>query len=195
MQSRLINELSVVGKRMRSATQMTVLATGWLMFFLVAWALSNSGPQFGLAPPILSLIFLSIGLVFSILFCVISRNWFTDVRWIASRIESHYPELDSRLLTSLDQLEETPERHVGFLQHIVLTQTISHSANHPWGLVVSQGKIVFSQMAAILGFILLLVGSIMLASVDSPPKYEAAQNQNAIVDEPQDVSNSPIELV
>ena len=52
MQTRLIDELTVVAQRMRSATQMTVLAASWLVFFFVAWGLSLGEPVLGLAPPI-----------------------------------------------------------------------------------------------------------------------------------------------
>lgn len=175
MQARLINELSLVGKRMRSASQLTVLAICWLAFFLIAWSLSNGEPLLGLSPAISSLVFLGGCLIFTVVFCLISRNWFSDLRWVAARVESRYPELDSRLLTALDQLAEDQRNDVGFLQHIVITQTVSHSNHNPWTFVVSPSKLIFAQLAAFLGFILVLIGSIMIASGDPLAQTETAR--------------------
>ena len=133
MQSRLEQELYLVGRRIRKATQLTVLATIWLVFFIVGWALSQGAPLFGLSPAVTSLAFLAVSLVCSILFCMVSRNWFSDHRWLANQIESSFPELDSRLLTSLDQLEGRDPAKVGFLQS--QTMTVCH-----WILAVQQER-------------------------------------------------------
>ena len=120
MYTRLFEELSVVARRLRFSTQMTVLSVLWLLFFFVAWGLSKGTPLFGLTPAIGSLVFLGICLLISAIFIVVSRNWFSDPKWVASRIESQYPELESRLLTSIDQVNEVKEQHIGFLQQLLL---------------------------------------------------------------------------
>lgn len=187
MQTRLIEELGFVGRRIRKATQLTVLAAIWLVFFITAWCLSLGYPLFGLSPALSSLIFLGVSLVMSILFCVISRNWFSDLRWLASRVESRYPELDSRLLTSLDQFDGQEPVQVGFLQHMVVMQTIGHSARNRWDLVVSPSKLVFSQLAAVLAFGLMLIGSIMIANGRPTPQKAIVaipdQQQNVVAGE------------
>ncbi|MEC9094151.1 MAG: DUF4175 family protein [Planctomycetota bacterium] len=174
MRDRLIGELSLVGKRMRLAAQLTALAICWLVFFVGGWAISRTESWAGLSPVMSSLGFIGLCLLVSVGLCVMSRNWFSDVRWIASRVESRFPELDSRLLTSLDQNNESSQSPDGFLQQVVFLQTLSHSSQHPWSRVVPQSKILFAQLAAISGFALMLMSSIMIANNGSPPKNEVA---------------------
>ncbi len=194
MYTRLFEELSVVARRLRFSTQMTVLSVLWLLFFFVAWGLSKGTPLFGLTPAIGSLVFLGICLLISAIFIVVSRNWFSDPKWVASRIESQYPELESRLLTSIDQVNEVKEQHIGFLQQLLLTQTINHSVRNPWEMVVSSSKFVFSQLAAISAFTLLLLGAVMMSQ--APPVVKAQKMLNddspAVVSQPE--RNLPTQL-
>lgn len=173
MYTRLFEELSVVAKRLRFSTQMTVLSILWLVFFLVAWGLSKGQPLFGLAPAIGSLVFLGVCLLASGVFVFLSRNWFTDPKWVASRIEAQYPDLESRLLTSIDQVDNVKEQQIGFLQQLLLIQTINHSVRNPWEKVVSNSKFVFSQLAAVCAFTLLLIGAVMMSNASPVVKAQA----------------------
>jgi hypothetical protein len=186
MYTRLFEELSVVARRLRFSTQMTVLSILWLLFFFIAWGLSKADPLFGVTPAMGSLVFLGICLLISAIFIIASRNWFSDPKWVASRIESQYPELESRLLTSIDQVNEFKEQNIGFLQQLLLTQTINHSVRNPWEMVVSSSKFVFSQLAAICAFTLLLLGAVMMSQ--APP---VVKSQKMLGDDAPEVVSQP----
>lgn len=202
MESRLNNELQFVGKRMRSAAQLTGLAGIWLLLFLAAWTLaaetSNGSLLYGVfgpaieqvSPPLFALCFLALAVVVSVLFCYLSRSWFHDPRQIAARIESRFPDLDSRLLTALDEVSN-PEP--GFLRQMVINQTISHAASHAWEEVVSRSKVLFSQLAAVAGLLLLLLGALMLANVEAPSRFLPASDPSTGTIDPS--ANDRIELL
>ena len=60
--------------------------------------------------------------------------------WIARQIEMKFPDLDTRLLASLEQLPEDGGG-LGFLQQMVIDQTLVHATRNGWEQVVPNGKL------------------------------------------------------
>ena len=50
-----------------------------------------------------------------------------DYRRVAIRLEVHFPELDAKLLTALEQEPELPNGRYGFLQEDVIQQALLHA--------------------------------------------------------------------
>ena len=61
----------------------------------------------------------------------------SQLRKTAERIEACFPELDSRLLTALDEDgKRQPGQVVGYLPSTVIREALEHRANHNWSQVV-----------------------------------------------------------
>ena len=87
---------------------------------------------------------------------------FLDQHWIARRVETHYPDLKQRLVTTLDELDRDTEKPLGYLQHTVLQETLTHSQHNPWRQVVSPRSLRRTRFAALLALALLVASVVGL---------------------------------
>jgi hypothetical protein len=90
-----------------------------------------------------------------------------NVESIAHRVEGSFPELDSVLLTAIEQ---TPHQTEGlsFFQHDVIQKAIHHSFQEKWASVVPGWKLFSSSFGAILGLLGVGVTCFMLWSLPAP---------------------------
>lgn len=100
---------------------------------------------------------------------LITRKGFRDHSWIARQIEGHYPELDQRLLTTMDELDRNPEQPLGYLQQVVFQETITHSYHNPWWDVVPQGLLQGFRSRGLAAFWLMVAAAVGLMRWQ-PPK-------------------------
>ncbi|MGB7328235.1 MAG: hypothetical protein WBD31_25390 [Rubripirellula sp.] len=85
---------------------------------------------------------------------------YRDARWIAARIEAHFPSLDQRLLTALSQ----PDDQLGFMQQRIVKEARDHSRSHQWIDAVSAKTLWLSRLwglsaTAVLAALLLILSA------------------------------------
>ena len=78
-------------------------------------------------------------------------NW----RQLAQRIEALYPDLDSRLLTAVQQ-QGPAGADLNYLQQRLLQQTLLHSQNRDWSLIFPRSRLFSAQAAHWLAVVLLV---------------------------------------
>ncbi len=136
-------ELQRVSARYRRLVLWKAMALVWLLLalaVLVAAYGARLSAQFSPALPVIILALLAAGLLATALVARAKIRLAKNPLWIARQIESKFPELDTRLLASLEQLpDQTGE--LGFLQRMVIDQTLVHAARNGWEQVVPSHKL------------------------------------------------------
>ena len=110
----------------------------------------------------------AIGLLFAAISCFAK---YRDHDWLAQRIEDHYPELDQRLITTLDEVKRNDGKPLGYLQHTVFQETISHSYHNPWWRVIPDKTMTALRSRGLAAFCLMLataIGFCLLYTSPSP---------------------------
>ncbi|MBN1419415.1 MAG: hypothetical protein JXP34_11605 [Planctomycetes bacterium] len=91
--------------------------------------------------------------------CLAARSA-RDPRAIARRIEARHPDLDSRLVTAVEQEPALPGGEYGFLQEAVVREAIAHGRGHAWDDLVPAGRLRAARGAHLAG-LLLLIGVVL----------------------------------
>jgi hypothetical protein len=87
-----------------------------------------------------------------------------DLQWIARRIEAKHRELDSLLVTAVEQKAPSPGDRFGFLQDRVFLQALAHNRTCPWEDDVPDGRILATQLIGLASFGLLAAVIVGLAT-------------------------------
>jgi len=66
-----------------------------------------------------------------------------DLRGLARQIESHFPELDGRLVTALEQKQKQGEWN--YLQSRLIDEVAEHATRHTWGAALPRRQVVLGQ--------------------------------------------------
>ncbi len=100
-------------------------------------------------------------------FFVIVASFFTrrEQHRLAQQIESRYPQLDSVLVTALDQQPDKSTGHWGYLQQSVVDKAVHHALVHDWRSLVSSKQMGFARFSAFAGIVFLVLGSLGLNSL------------------------------
>ncbi len=84
-----------------------------------------------------------------------ARQSVRDNEQIARRVEAKYPDLNSRLLTAVEQEPEFGYAGYGFLQQTVIQETLSHARQHPWRETVPERRLWLAQLSSVVSLVLL----------------------------------------
>lgn len=175
----LIEEhIATVGTRFRhadwwryvAALSIGLTCVGLLLFYLQIshrWMHALSGWALLLAS-VLGCLAISAGLVWK----------YRDQHWLADRIEESYPELNQRLLTTLGQMEKNAGRPLGFLEHTVLLETVSHAHHNGWFNIISQNVMKRLRSRGLIAFCMMMVVSIGLLKFQPPASAFAANTSS-----------------
>src|ERR1035437_2598406 len=112
-----------------------------------------------------------------------------DMRSIAKKIEAAHPDLQSVLLTAVQQVIETGTGR-GNLQHCVLQEASAHSQEHDWRKVVPTMQLAGAgalHLAALAGFVAVLA-NIRVATVAGPETVAGWVGANGLAITPGDTS-------
>ncbi len=157
--------LQTVGERYRRHNTWRQLALYWLAVSVVAfvvWGISTvAGYSTAYTMPLYLLAALSVGF----LTYLVSRSRQHDPQWLARRIEAQHPDLNSLLLTAVEQRDSQPGR-MGYLQQTVIQQALNHARQHDWRDVVPDTKIHRAQYAHVASLIMMLGVTIWLWSIN-----------------------------
>ena len=77
--------------------------------------------------------------VFVAVLWVISRIGYRDPKWVASQVESRFPDLKQRLITAATPATESDSK---FLRKSLVRETVLHSRTHDWQATVSTGRLL-----------------------------------------------------
>ncbi len=153
----LFGELRRVTRRFRSLYAWTSIAASCLAATLLGAALLALGWRLGWASTWAAPL-LAIGAVAGIClgFSQAARR-LRDPRWVARRVEGQHPELESLLLTAIEQEPDLPDGGFGFLQASVIGDALVHAAGHDWREVVSLKRLRLTQLLGTLGVVALVM--------------------------------------
>ena len=91
---------------------------------------------------------------------------------MAHRVEKTYPELDSVLLTAIEQTPHETEG-LSFFQHDIIQKAVHHSFEKKWASVVPGWKLFSSSLGAIIGLIGICLACFMLFMLP-PPAFDSS---------------------
>lgn len=170
----VLRRLEDVARRVRQMRLAMQLAAVWLVGAAVAmlalWVGHNEDRSVGGWLPAIVCASLAVGAI-----CVL-RAWRaeSDLRQLARRVESAFPDLDASLLTALDQRPSGDGRY-GFLQENVLRKAFFHSYKNRWTEIVPTRRLVFAHAANAASAALLVAALVALAMFrPTPSAVEAA---------------------
>ncbi len=147
----LLDELRRVTRRYRSLYVWTSIAVCSLTATVVGVVLLLLSWQVGWAST-WSLPALEIGVVAGIgLGIFLGRRRVRDLRWLARRVEATHPELESLLLTAIEQEPDLPDGGFGFLQASVIGDALAHADRHDWREAVPLHRLRNMQLLGLLG--------------------------------------------
>jgi hypothetical protein len=143
----LRRELGAVARRFRRLWLWQRLSLCWLAFTLLGLAalalMRNADRWNGWITPTLVVSAIVAGIV-----CIwTTRRGVRDQMWLARRLEQRFPDLDSRLLTALEQWRTNPQGELGFLQHTVVAEALAHARKRDWQGVVSDRSLSRARFA------------------------------------------------
>lgn len=164
--AQLVQRLESVARRVRGARVWLTLAAVWLIAAIAGAGLLVVGYQqawqtLWVAP------WLAVGAMVVGLICA----WFAwrsarDFRWLARKIESAYPDLNSSLLTAVELQPDLPHGHYSYLQREVLKKAHLHGyRNDQWKGVVPKSRFTAAHVlhaASLLLLVGVLLGLVLL---------------------------------
>lgn len=124
---RLVRRLDAVTSRLRRLRRLRTFTAGWLAAAAVCLVLALTGSIRGS---------LGLALLMPIVVLVCGAWWMrrrdSDGYRAALLVEQRFPELDSALLTALQQQPERPGGTYGYLQERVVSEAVAHARRCPW---------------------------------------------------------------
>jgi hypothetical protein len=176
-QERLLKALDQVAWRYRQLRLWQFLAGTWLL------AAAFGGAFWLLKPtPANPLPFLcAAAAVWAALAVFLALRSARDYQWVAQRVESSFPELQTCLLTALEQRPDLPLGRFGYLQGRVIHQALDHARQNPWAEVVSSQRIAWAATANVMCFTLFAATLAALALNVALPNSSNASSPNLAV--------------
>src|SRR4051812_10053386 len=162
--TRLRQELDRVSLRYRRVVRRAAMAGVWLALALVALSLVAMGRGAGDTIPVISAVVIGLLVVVVAPMLVAASRAVRNPLWIARRIEQRFPELDARLLAALEQHPDGQSHQLGFLQQIVIDESVAHAERNGWGQLVSRGRMRLAGVAQGIALLALLLAAVLLVA-------------------------------
>ena len=77
--------------------------------------------------------------IFISILWLVTRIGYRDPKWVASQIESRFPDLKQRLITVASPATESDSK---FLRKSLVRETVQHARSHDWQATVSTGRLL-----------------------------------------------------
>ncbi|MEZ6144262.1 MAG: DUF4175 family protein [Planctomycetaceae bacterium] len=136
---RLARRVSEVADRLDRFQSLNSRSVLWLLGATLALLLLVAN-HWSLIPQIPVFVTAGIALLLVLAGWRVSRRPERSLHDAAIAIEQRWPELDSRLVTAIDQRPEQGAGGFSFLQHEVITETLLHSHRNDWMTVISPAR-------------------------------------------------------
>lgn len=172
--SALYHRLAPVSRRFQLRRLFLTLACIWTLATLaglILWSMKVTGDFY--SPWSLPV------LLFSTLMASIVGAWFSlsgdeEFARTAHDIEELYPELDSSLVTALEQQPPTTHGTLGFLQQEVVRKAVYHGYQKPWARVVPQWQLLVLPVLAAAGLLAFLTSIVGQTFTQTPATTTAS---------------------
>jgi predicted nucleic acid-binding Zn-ribbon protein len=175
IERRIAGRLRPVAARYRRLQFALTLATGWLGLALLGTLLWVLQRRYDWQFPGMVTAMWALGLLVLVVALIRSIRQARDYRVIAQRVESHFPELDARLLTAMQQQPQSGFLGgYSYLQEAVIRQALQHEARHAWYQVIPARRILGAHLACGLLFVYL---AIVVAALTQSPQASLARSQ------------------
>ncbi|MCU0710952.1 MAG: hypothetical protein MUC43_02755 [Pirellula sp.] len=92
---------------------------------------------------------------------LLSRIGYRDTKWVATQVESHFPDLKQRLITVTSPATESDSR---FLRKSLVRETMQHARSHDWQSTVSTGRLLGAWFVQLICLFLALSASVYSSS-------------------------------
>jgi hypothetical protein len=169
-------ELLRTGGRIRRLRLQQTLTTLWLRGAVLAmcvWVIGLMAHWPGLLSGLIvaGLVLLAAGCAY-----LASRHFERNPVWVARKIENAFPELESRLLTALEQRRDAETGEFGYLQLQVIQEAYAHCRAHAWPAIVAPRQLWLAagtQTAALGLFGLALLGLVEFGTAPEGPELLA----------------------
>ncbi|MCU0721825.1 MAG: hypothetical protein MUC83_19090, partial [Pirellula sp.] len=99
--------------------------------------------------------------VFIAILWLVSRIGFRDPKWVASQVESRFPDLKQRLITVASPATESDSK---FLRKSLVRETVQHARSHDWQATVSTGRLLGAWFIQLVCLFLALSASVYSSS-------------------------------
>ncbi len=150
IERRLHRQLNDAVFRYHRTLLTTRLAVVWLALAAAAALLIALNLSRGFYAPGAHIAFIVVTVLVTLGTLYLTRPAMTSPGKIAQRIETQFPELQSRLLTAMEQRPQLPNDRFGYLQHNVIQEAVVHGYRHDWRNIVPSWRYLLSHMACLL---------------------------------------------
>lgn len=165
--SALYHRLAPVNRRFQLRRLFMTLALVWSLataIGLLFWILKSSGQFYSVAtlPVLLALTF--VASLIGIWYALRGEDKFDQT---AQELEQKYPDLDSSLITAVEQQPTRAHATLGYLQQEVVRKAVYHGYQNSWSKVVPQWQLLLLTVLAAIGllsFMVTIVGQAMTSS-------------------------------
>ncbi len=164
MDQRIQRQLQPVAKRFRSVRLGRMLSVLWLALAAAGGCLLWLRDTYAL--PGETIILLSCAAGGSLLLVVFGLLSYRNLGWVAHQVEHAHPSLQERLLTAIEVRATTAAGNYGYLQHLVLQETLTHAHKNNWKTTVPFRRLAFAQLGNWSAFLLMFV---ILATLFAAP--------------------------
>lgn len=173
MDYELSHQLNLVAKRFRSLRLWRGLSCIWIVAALLAAALL-AWNRWGHPPvPRFEGWLLMVAASASLIWWALVQRYHKNSRAIARRIEANYPDLNSALLTAIDQRPDWQNGGYNFFQQKVIRDAATHAVVHRWFTMIPISRIAVSRLSTVLSGLLFALLFAGLQAVVPPQRAQA----------------------
>ena len=191
MELQIFKNLDQVTKALRSYRRWTALLLVWSLtavISLAAWGMLAGSTDAGGTPR-------TIGTGVRMAAALLSVIQFRPKRWtsreekleVARLIETEFPDLDQRLLTTIEQLPDQETGRFSWLQQQLANEVGHHATTNEWQKVIPQRRILTRRVAAICA----LAVTLYFANELRSPDAQAIASPDATEQEEAPIENAP----
>ncbi len=149
---RLSDQVQEVAERYRRFFGWLACTVVWLAAAMIGAALMQIQWQFSSIAQWFAPVLLVAAVLASAVACWLAIRPTWNRRWTARCIEAKHPELDTLLVTAVEQKPPTGEAKFGFLQDRVFREALKHNRETAWQNDVSDGRILTIQLTGLASF-------------------------------------------
>ena len=186
MNPALLDQLRPVVRREQWRLVISFLAITWIVVAIIALVVYafNRSAESALDPylPSAWIWIAAVGGIGTLAAITLAFFSMPSAETMAHRVEAGFPELDSVLLTAIEQ---TPDQKEGlsFFQHDVIQKAVRHSFQEKWASIVPGWKLFSSAIGAITGLLGLAAACLMLTMLPTP-EFDSSIHLFGDIEEP-----------
>ncbi len=172
IERRLRRQLSDALTRYRRTLLAKRLAIGWLILAAMAGLLIAANLNSGFYVRGAIAAFIALSVMFTLAIYYLTWPAASSTQRIAKRIEAQYPELETRLLTAIEQQPQLPGERYGYLQQNVIQEAVVHGYHHDWRNIVPTWRYGLTHLVCLLALAALVTSTVGLFRYIEPTEQD-----------------------